>query len=186
MRSWMAVLPVGLTLASGACSDATSVAPTVANQVDTVSLAALTGTPVAAPSAYALNGAVRVQTTESAQFDFAFDLRADGSSVLLPAGYLNAVPDTSLQPGLAATSLQFDQMVLAPSNGYATAAAVPVAPGDRYYVRSAIVPTCSDSLPFYAKLEVLAVDTTARRLSFRILVDQNCGHRGLEPGLPTE
>jgi len=30
------------------------------------------------------------------------------------------------------------------------------------------------------------VDTTARRLDFEILVDQNCGYRGLELGLPQQ
>ena len=159
-------------------------AATVANPVDTVSLAALTGTPVAAPSACALNGAVRVETPQSAKFDFAFDLEGYGRSVLIPGGYLNAVPDTPLQPGLAGTSLPFDQMVRAPNDGYTTAAPIPITPGDRYYVRSAVIPACSDSLPFYAKLEVLGVDTAARQLNFRVLVDQNCGYRGLEPGLP--
>ena len=38
-----------------------------------------------------------------------------------------------------------------------------------------------------AKLgRVLGVDATARRLNFEILVDQNCGYRGLEPGLPKQ
>jgi hypothetical protein len=42
------------------------------------------------------------------------------------------------------------------------------------------------SASLYAKLRVLGVDSTARRLDFEILVDQNCGYRGLEPGLPKQ
>ncbi len=38
----------------------------------------------------------------------------------------------------------------------------------------------------YAKLRVVAIDTTARRIDFRILVDQNCGYHGLAPGIPTQ
>jgi hypothetical protein len=30
----------------------------------------------------------------------------------------------------------------------------------------------------------LAIDTVARRIDLRVLVDQNCGYRDLEPGLP--
>ena len=41
---------------------------------------------------------------------------------------------------------------------------------------------------FYAKLHVLAIDTTSgpngRRLDVEILTDINCGYRGLEIGLP--
>jgi hypothetical protein len=31
---------------------------------------------------------------------------------------------------------------------------------------------------------VLAVDDVARTVTFRILTDDNCGFKGLEPGLP--
>jgi len=41
------------------------------------------------------------------------------------------------------------------------------------------------TLSFYAKVRVLAVDSTARRLDFEILADENCGYLGLEPGLPS-
>ena len=36
------------------------------------------------------------------------------------------------------------------------------------------------------KLEVLAVDSTARRVDFKILVDENCDYRGLAPGIPQQ
>jgi hypothetical protein len=47
--------------------------------------------------------------------------------------------------------------------------------------------TCSfgANASYYAKLRVLAVDAAARRIDFEILVNTNCGYRGLEPGLPT-
>ena len=45
-------------------------------------------------------------------------------------------------------------------------------------------PRCPFVVFFYAKLQVLRVDTLARRIDYNILVDQNCGHRGLEPGIP--
>jgi hypothetical protein len=42
------------------------------------------------------------------------------------------------------------------------------------------------TVSLYAKLRVIRVDSTARRLDFQILVDENCGYRGLELGLPTQ
>jgi hypothetical protein len=39
-------------------------------------------------------------------------------------------------------------------------------------------------VPKYAKLEVLSFDEAARTVTFRILIDENCGFKGLEPGLP--
>jgi len=48
------------------------------------------------------------------------------------------------------------------------------------------VQTCADgnTLPLYAKLQVLAVDVTARTIQFQILVNQNCAYLGLAPGIP--
>ena len=39
-------------------------------------------------------------------------------------------------------------------------------------------------MPQYGKLEVLQIDTVAHTITFQHLVDQNCGYRGLEPGIP--
>ena len=56
--------------------------------------------------------------------------------------------------------------------------------GQRYVVRSRI--TCTSvAVPKYAKLEVVAIDDGAKLVAFRVLTDDNCGFKGLEPGLPT-
>jgi len=39
-------------------------------------------------------------------------------------------------------------------------------------------------LPKYGKLEVVSFDDVARSVTFRILTDDNCGFKGLQPGLP--
>ena len=36
----------------------------------------------------------------------------------------------------------------------------------------------------YGKIEILAIDPVARSVTFRYLVNNNCGYLGLEPGLP--
>ena len=85
-------------------------------------------------------------------------------------------------PGFQARTESFEAIKSAPSNGYISDSPVPIAPGERYVVRSRIV--CSIGVPKYAKLEIVSFDDVARTVSFRILIDDNCGFRGLEPGLP--
>jgi hypothetical protein len=55
--------------------------------------------------------------------------------------------------------------------------------GERYYVRSRVVCT-SLSVPQYGKLEVLGIDPAVRSITFRILNNNNCGYRSLQPGIP--
>jgi hypothetical protein len=45
--------------------------------------------------------------------------------------------------------------------------------------------TCTSlGVPKYAKMEILSFDEATRIVSFRILVNDNCGFKSLEPGLP--
>jgi hypothetical protein len=76
----------------------------------------------------------------------------------------------------------FEGIREAPSDGYITDRVVPIAVGDRFVVRGRI--TCTIGVPKYAKLEVMEFEETARTVTFRILTDENCGFKGLEPGLP--
>ncbi len=69
--------------------------------------------------------------------------------------------------------------------GYVTNDSVPVTLHQVYYARSVVnTSVCTLGIPFYAKLEVLAIDDSTRSVTFRILTNVNCGYRGLEAGLP--
>jgi hypothetical protein len=170
-------------LATVACSDSSGLPdPTFPNEERTVTLYALTGTPVATPSAYAIHGNQRVRTDVSQDFDFAFSVNeSDGRPVFVPRAVLGIEPNATLQPGLMPSSLTFEGITEAPSNGYITVQVVPIAVGDRFLVRGRI--TCTIGVPKYAKLEVVAIDT-ARTVTFRVLTNDNCGYKGLQPGLP--
>jgi hypothetical protein len=74
----------------------------------------------------------------------------------------------------------FDAIEAAPSNGYVTEEAVPVALGERYIVRSRI--TCTIGVPVYAKVEIIGLEDNS--LILKVLANANCGYRGLQPGLP--
>src|SRR5438034_364740 len=81
-----------------------------------------------------------------------------------------------------------------PTGGYEFDSALVVRPDSVVLVRARPI-TCVTGITvsLYAKLQVLAVDTSAaaragggRRIDLKILSDQNCGYRGLEPGLPKQ
>ena len=74
----------------------------------------------------------------------------------------------------------FDDIEVAPSNGYVTEEAVPIALGERYIVRSRV--TCGIGVPRYAKVEIIGFEDNS--VILKVLANENCGYRGLEPGLP--
>jgi hypothetical protein len=179
----MRALRVFLLLGAVACSDSNGLGdPTLPNQERTQTLYSLVGTPVATPSGYALEGGRTVRTDQTDAFDFAYSIEADGRHVFLPRAALGIDTSTTVKPGFLARAESFQDITLAPSNGYITDSAVPFLVGDRFVVRSRV--TCSIGVPKYAKLEVLTYDDAVKTVTFRILVDDNCGFKGLEPGLP--
>jgi hypothetical protein len=181
-RVWFFLVLTALVVVS-ACSDDNSLGtPAFTNAERTDTLYALLGTPVQTPSAYSIQGSRRVRTDTTSNFDFAYNIQQDGSHVFVPRAVLGINPTASVNPGLLLRTQTYDAITEAPSNGYVTDQVVPFAVGDRYVVRSRV--TCTIGVPTYAKLEVLAVDDLARTVTFRILTDDNCGFKGLEPGLP--
>jgi hypothetical protein len=168
-----------------ACSDDTGLPDaTLTNVERTETLYSLFGTPVATPSGYALDGGRRIRTDQSDGFDFAYNVEADGRRVFIPRAALGIDTSNTANPGFQLRTETFDGIRSAPSDGYVTDAAVPIALGERYVVRSRV--TCSIGVPKYAKLEILSFDDGAKTVSFRILIDDNCGFKGLEPGLPKD
>jgi len=170
--------------AAAACSNANSLAdPTESNAVDTVTIGSLQGTPISTPSGFNVSsGAVR--TDQSVDFEFAYNIRqlADDTyqRVFLPRAALG-LSSASANPGLQLRPETFDQITVAPSNGYVTDSAVAVAVGDRFVVRSRVVCTTL-GVPLYAKLEILSFQDST--VTFRWLSDLNCGYKDLLPGLP--
>jgi hypothetical protein len=175
-----------LLLAPGgiACSDSNDLPDaTVANVERVDTLWALVGTPVSTPSGYSVQGSQRVRTDLSVEFDFAYNVETAVEHVLLPRAALGIDTAAAAKPGFLLQTESFEAITVAPSNGYITDTAVPIAVGQRYVVRSRI--TCTNlGVPKYAKMEILAFNEETRIVSFRILTNDNCGFRSLEPGLP--
>jgi hypothetical protein len=186
----MRLLFMRLALAGGvaalsliaACEDPYALADaTNPNRVDTLSLWALSGTAVHLPSAYVLATKRAVRTDQTAAFDFAFDLGPGDEARLLPSDALRLTG----RSGLLLTTAPFASIKSAPDGGYVDSSAVVVTVGSVLFARSRPAFTCVvATLPYYAKLHILALDVTDRRVDFEILTDSNCGYRGLEPGIP--
>ncbi len=177
------LLPLLALSAAAACSDNDNLPdPTDENLVDTVTVGSLTDTPITTASGFSVSlGAIR--TDLSPDFDFAYDIQGDpatGTSVILPRAALGIVSNSSAEPGVMLRTDTFDEIEAAPSNGYITEEAVPVAMGNVYIVRSRVV--CNIGVPLYAKVEVIGLEDNS--LTLKVLSNTNCGYRELEPGLP--
>jgi hypothetical protein len=173
-------------LAVVACGTGTALPPSqIANVVDTTTIYALSGTSIHLPSAFDVVGGTAVRTDRDYPLDFAFDLDTTGAAVIWPAGLLGL----GGAPGLLRSDQAFADVLSAPLDGYVTDSLLTIDAGTVFVVRSrpsSSLCTLSSSLPRYGKFHVLAIDRQERSVTFEFLVDQNCGYRGLEPGLPNE
>lgn len=154
------------------------------NREDTVAVFAATNTPLFQPSAYLIATRQRVRLDQVSTFDFIYDVDPAGRSILLPLGAVVSTGDAPGIPGFRRTETAFENIRIAEQLGYVAKDTVVVTPGDIFYVRSAVDINCPLGIPYYAKMQVLAIDETNRGIRFRILANVNCGYRGLEPGLP--
>jgi hypothetical protein len=180
---------VAAALVVAACGpDVTGLLPaSIPNRTDTVSVYALTGTPVSTPSAYWIITRQVVRTDQNSSFDVAFDIDSSGHALIKPTGAMKL----GRQSGVQATTTLFDSVKTAPSSGYQIDSAVVLSVNSVAILHSRAVQCSSDLSPvhnYFAKLHVLAIDTTSgpngRRIDLEILTDINCGYRGLESGLP--
>ena len=156
--------------------------PTSQNLVDTVTVGSLTDTPITTASGFSVSaGAIRTDLDPG--FDFAYDIEGPpetGRKVILPRAVLGITSTGSAEPGVMRREEAFDDIHIAPSNGYVTDSAVTVALGERYVIRSRVV--CDLGVPIYAKVEIIGFEDNS--LVLKRLKNVNCGYRSLEPGLP--
>ncbi|MDX1578859.1 MAG: hypothetical protein R3266_10250, partial [Gemmatimonadota bacterium] len=70
----------------------------------------------------------------------------------------------------------------APSTGYELTSAMSAAVGDVFIARSRVNRQQLISCSQFAKLEILDIDLAAGTVTFRYLINPNCGDTVLEPG----
>jgi hypothetical protein len=182
----LALAALALASQTLSCGDPLSLRPPVfPNVVDTVALYAVTGTPIARPSGYVISIRSTVRLDFFPTFDFAYHIDESGKRAFLPYDLITGSGRSSGNPGLQPTETPFEAIDVAQQLGYIVRDTVEVIPGQVYYARSELPQGCAFGTPYYAKLQVLAVDDSARTVRFQILNNINCGYRGLTIGLPT-
>jgi len=194
---------VGALAALGlaACDDPFAILPaTRENRVDTLELFAANGTPLERPSGYiiALNsneltrGVVRLgldppPILNAPPFDFLYRINATDGPQFVPFAAVTP-PDRNQssagRAGLQGSTETFDEIDEAQQVGYIVDKPTNLRAGQVLFARSSLPNGCFLGIPYYAKIEVLAFDASARSVKFRILANTNCGYRGLLPGLP--
>lgn len=185
MNSRFKALAAATLVAAGACNPSTTLpAASINNIVDTVTLGAIIGTPLTIPSGFSVALDRSVRTDLESNFDFAFNVDSLGLPVFLTIQVLGIPNASPLLPGFIESTVAFDSMVNAPLNGYTTNRPFSAATGKTYYVRSSMVCT-SLSSAIYGKLQVLEFDPATNEVTFKVLVDSNCGYHSLVPGRPT-
>jgi hypothetical protein len=122
--------------------------------------------------------AVESPATPPSSFDIALT-EIDGEFVLLPAGVFEAF---DIEPGIAVDSSgkTFDELKLAPRDGYVTDAPVPLRTGRIYAIKTRRdFQGCSR----YGKLEALRLDADGSA-ELVLLRNTNCNDRELDPPDP--
>lgn len=177
---------VAVVLVAAGCDDPFELPPALfENVVDTTTIFALRGTAITLPSAFDIVGNSKARTDRAEPFDFAFDIDSTGQPVVLPAGALGLTAEA----GLIMSDTGFDALVTAPVTGYVIDSAVAITTGTVFIGRSRLSNSqCAllGSLPRYGKFRVIEIDTQGRALVVEGLVNENCGFRSLEPGIPTD
>ena len=130
------------------------------------------------PPAFDIVLAVPTRVDLTPNWDFLFQIR-DGVAELAP---FSAVADSVADSGLLPTTERFEAVLEAPEEGYTLSEAVPVRPGDVLIARSRIDPGQFLACSRYAKLQILEIDSGKGTITFRHLVNPNCGDTVLEPG----
>ncbi|HEX5004802.1 MAG TPA: hypothetical protein VFV65_05765 [Gemmatimonadales bacterium] len=186
LRTWFS-LGLGASLLAACGSDANLAPASIPNVVDTITLGSLNGSPVSLASAYSVADGNAVRTDITAAFDFAYDVDATGRHVLLTLEVLRLTATHGSGPGLQYTTVPFDAISSAPSNGWITGDTIVVDSGSVLLLRSRIVCT-GLGVPLYGKMQVLSIDDTPgnETITFQALSNENCGYKSLLPGLPRD
>ncbi len=192
MRSlvWYAAFGVVVT---AACGNPFGIGPAnFENTVDTVSIYAVNGTSLNQPSAFVLATKLPYRLgVDQLPYNFDFVYRVDSTGGPELAPFYAVVQDTSTstatgRSGFLLTSQGFDDITIAEQSGYVTDSALALSVGQVFYFRSGIPNGCYLSIPYYAKIQVISIDPDARSVTLKMLVDNNCGYRGLDQGFPQQ
>ncbi|MBC7788459.1 MAG: hypothetical protein H7Z74_00825 [Anaerolineae bacterium] len=170
-----------VSLGFTACGDPTRFTANFSTVADTITVFALTGTPLSVPTALNTfhHEAVRAEATSG--YDVVFDIDASGRVVLYPPSAVGGFGSA----GLRTVTDAFDDLETAPNRGFDSIDPLTVSAGEVVVIR-AEPPECANSIrpEIYTKLVVDSIDLVNRTITFRVRVNPNCGFRDLTEGVP--
>jgi len=173
-----------------ACSSLTHPKAQTENGTDTVIVYALNNTPVDAPAGLWLFGRQAVVINSGFSFDLAFDMDAQGHMTMYTVRYVAGALSPAHGVAMQRVSGTFEALEKAPQTGYVSDSLLTASVGDVFAIQTSDPSACSFSVfssVIYAKVQVLAVDPTARTVKTRFTVDPNCGFFSLIPsGIPKD
>ena len=172
---------LGAFTALAACGDPTRPRAEAVTISDTLSVFALTGTPLSVPTALNTLRHAAVRTDPGASYDVVFDITDAGQAMIYPPAAVGAFG----RAGIQKSTTPFDELLEAPVSGYNETTPTEINPGDVLLIR-AVPPECGNSFSafIFSKLVIDSVNTDARTIHFRMRVDPNCGFRSLAEGIP--
>ncbi len=191
MKARLALLAtMCVVIVLNACGNVANLQATLPTTVDTLSLWALSGTPPSYPSAISIVARQIVRVDGFAAFDIAFDIDANGKTVVYPVKLVVTSPSGSRQIGMQKVSGTFDQVLTAPSSGFETDSSLVMAPGEVLAIESphnASGDVCQFAVSpnLYAKVGLDSVNLATRIIYLRMGFDPNCGFRSFATGIPT-
>jgi hypothetical protein len=188
----LAVLCAALSVlaASAACGSLTRPGAQSPNVTDTVTVYAINGTPVDAPTGLWLFGEQAVVINSGFGFDLAFDIDPSGQTKMYTVRYIAGGLSSAHTVSLQKYSGNYDALDKAPTSGYIADSLYSVNVGDTFIVQTNDPQACGFSIysnVIYGKVQVLGVDPNTRAVRTRFTVDPNCGFLSLAPsGTPKD
>ena len=181
---------LGVAIVAGACTDPIHIRAQDITSVDTLTVAALSGTLPSQPSGIDIARRQAVVVDGSAQFDLALDIVSATEVRIIPVKLVVTSLSGVRLVGLKKEPGTFEALLTAPSGGYQQDSSTTVKPGDLVVIQTTRALSgefCQFAIsPYlYAKLSVISIDVAARTIRFQLGVDPNCGFRSFQPGIPT-
>ncbi len=182
-----ALLAAALLVAAGAaaCEDPFAVHASSENFDESFELWALSGTPVAYPSAVLVPQGSAVRLDAAGSFDLAFDIDPDGRLKVYPVNSVVAPVGGSRVVEFQRITGPYNTVVEAPRTGWTQDSVLVVNPGSAFLVKVNTAFCLYDVRQYvYAKFYVDSVLTADRRIKLAARINPNCGYRSLLEGVP--
>lgn len=177
-------LGLALSLALTACDDPlSSRLISLPSEPGQATLVSLEDGSLRQESAFDIAGSGPVRTDQTSEWDFAVDRDGAGDLLFAPR---NVILEASSAAGLQRIESSFEDLTVAPEEGYTSDETVPVEEGAVYAARSRRDPNVRVSCFRFMKLEVVSVDRAGGLVTFRHLINPNCGRRTLVAGASGE